>query len=125
MPGIGPIGAATLIGQIGAPTRFATSARLARHTGCAPIPVFSSDQQRHRPRRGGNRRLNSVIHQAAITQARCHPPARAFLAAKEPGKGKRGAYRALKRHLVDVIHRAMLTDHTAWTHNETTHQHAA
>ncbi|MGP3966027.1 transposase [Nonomuraea sp. 3N208] len=46
--------------------RFPTSAKLARYTGCALIPVYSSDQERHRLHRGGNRRLNSVLYTAAI-----------------------------------------------------------
>ena len=59
--GISHISAAVLVAEIGDITRFSSSAKLARYTGCAPIPVYSSDHERHRLHRGGNRRLNSVI----------------------------------------------------------------
>ncbi|MFJ2866489.1 transposase [Kitasatospora sp. NPDC087314] len=60
-------------GGIGDITRFANAAKLARYTGCAPIPVYSSDKERHRLHRGGNRRLNSVLYTASIVQQRFHP----------------------------------------------------
>jgi len=117
--GIGHNSAAVLITEIGDITRFATSAKLARYTGCAPIPVYSADQERFRLHHGGNRKLNSVLYIAAITQKRQHPAAQALLARHEPAKGTRGARRILKRHLVDVIHRAMTTDQASWRHNIT------
>ena len=74
--GISYNSAAVLIAEIGDITRFSSSAKLARYTGCAPIPVYSSDKERHRLHRGGNRRLNSVLYTAAIVQKRFHPAAR-------------------------------------------------
>ena len=118
--GISHNSAAVLVTEIGDITRFATSARLARYTGSAPIPVYSADQERHRLHRGGNRRLNSVLYTAAIVQKRRHPAAQALLARHEAAKGSRGARRILKRHLIDVIHRAMTTDRTTWTHRTRT-----
>lgn len=112
--GISHNSAAVLIAEIGDITRFPTSAKLARYTGCAPIPVYSSDQERHRLHRGGNRRLNSVLYTAAIVQKRFHPAAQELLTRHEPAKGKRGARRILQRHLIDVIHRAMTTDRASW-----------
>ncbi|MFI6603478.1 transposase [Nonomuraea sp. NPDC050536] len=123
--GISHNSAAVLIAEIGDITRFPTSAKLARYTGCAPIPVYSSDQERHRLHRGGNRRLNSVLYTAAIVQKRFHPAAQELLARHEPTKGKRGARRILQRHLIDVIHRAMTTDRASWQHQITHHQSAA
>jgi transposase len=123
--GISHISAAVLIAEIGDITRFPSSAKLARYTGCAPIPVYSADQERHRLHRGGNRRLNSVLYTAAIVQKRFHPGARELLARHEPTKGKRGARRILQRHLIDVIHRAMTTDQASWEHQITRHQLAA
>jgi transposase len=123
--GISHISAAVLIAEIGDITRFTNSAKLARYTGCAPIPVYSADKQRHRLHRGGNRRLNSVAYTAAIVQKRRSPTAQALLARHEPTKGKRGARRILKRHLIDVIHRAMTTDQASWQHPITRHQPAA
>jgi len=115
--GISHISAAVLIGEIGDITRFSSSAKLARYTGCAPIPVYSSDKQRYRLHRGGNRRLNSVFYTAAIVQKRRDTDAQRVLAHHEPTKGTRGARRVLQRHLVDVVYRAMHADHERWTHN--------
>ena len=114
--GISHTSAAVLIAEIGDVTRFSSSAKLARYTGCAPIPVYSSDKERHRLHRGGNRRLNSVFYTAAIVQKRWNPAAQHLLARHEPVKGPRGARRILQRHLVDVVHRAMHADQTTWTH---------
>lgn len=114
--GIGHNSAAVLIAEIGDVSRFSTSAKLARYTGCAPIPVYSSDKERHRLHRGGNRRLNSVLYTAAIVQKRWDPAAKELLARHETTKGPRGARRILQRHLVDVIHRTMHSDQTTWTH---------
>ncbi|WP_436496949.1 IS110 family transposase [Actinokineospora sp. HUAS TT18] len=121
--GISHNSAAVLVAEIGDIARFTTSAKLARYTGCAPIPVYSSDKERHRLHRGGNRRLNSVLYTAAIVQKRFHPDARHLLDRHEPAKGARGARRILQRHLIDVIHRAMTTDHTTWNHHITRHPH--
>ncbi|WP_040839417.1 IS110 family transposase [Nocardia brevicatena] len=123
--GIGHTSAAVLIAEIGGITRFPNSAELARYTGCAPIPVYSSDNERHRLHRGGNRRLNSVLYTAAVVQKRFHPNAQALLARHEPTKGARGARRILQCHLVDVVHRAMTVDQSAWQHHITRYQPAA
>jgi transposase len=117
--GISHISAAVLIAEIGDITRFSSSAKLARYTGCAPIPVYSADKERHRLHRGGNRRLNSVLYTAAIVQKRFDRAAQELLARLEPTKGSRGARRILKRHLVDVIHRAMAADQASWQHHIT------
>lgn len=115
--GISRNSAAVLIAEIGDITRFPTSAKLARYAGCAPIPVYSSDKERHRLHRGGNRRLNSVTYTAAIVQKRWLPEAQDLLARNEPAKGGRGARRILQRHLIDVIYRAMTADHESWQHD--------
>jgi transposase len=123
--GISHNSAAVLISEIGDITRFSSSAKLARYTGCAPIPVYSSDKERYRLHRGGNRRLNSVLYTAAIVQKRWHPAAKELLARHAPAKGARGARRILQRHLVDVVHRAMITDQASWQHHITRYQPAA
>ncbi len=123
--GISHNSAAVLISEIGEITRFSSSAKLARYTGCAPIPVYSSDKERYRLHRGDNRRLNSVLYTAAIVQKRWHPAAQELLARHAPAKGNRGARRILQRHLVDVVHRAMTTDQASWQHRTTRYQPAA
>jgi transposase len=123
--GISYNSAAVLLAEIGDITRFSTSAKLARYAGCAPIPVYSADKERHRLHRGGNRRLNSVLYTAAIVQKRRTPEAQQLLARHEPGKGSRGARRILQRHLIDVIYRAMTTDQATWQHQIIRHELAA
>ncbi|MEU1600541.1 IS110 family transposase [Streptomyces sp. NPDC005708] len=117
--GISHVSAAVLLAEIGDINRFTSSAKLARYTGTAPIPVHSSDKERYRLHRGGNRRLNSVLYTTSIVQQRFHPGAQALLARHEPTKGARGARLVLKRHLIDVIHRAMTRDRASWQHHIT------
>jgi transposase len=97
LPGCGPLSAAKLLAEIGPIERFDTDAQLARHAGVAPLEASSGKYQRHRLDRGGNRQLNCALHRIAITQARVHPPARAYLERKQSeGKSRREALRCLK-----------------------------
>jgi hypothetical protein len=68
--GIGPSGAARLLGDIGDISRFGTAGHFASWNGTAPIEASSGDQQRHRLSRAGNRRINRVLHIMAIVQLR-------------------------------------------------------
>src|SRR5215216_1548212 len=105
LPGCGPLIAAKLLGEIGPIERFDTDAQLARHAGVAPLEASSGKQRRHRLDRGGNRQLNCALHRIAITQARVHPPARAYLARKQAeGKSRREAVRCLKRQLARTVY---------------------
>jgi transposase len=105
--GVGDLIAARLLVETGG-ARFATDAQLARHAGCAPIEVSSGRVRRHRLSRMGNRKLNAALHQVVLTQARVHPPARAYLDKKRAeGKSNKEAFRCLKRHLVRVVWRAL------------------
>lgn len=106
--GIGDLIAARLVVEIGGAERFRSEAALARHAGCAPIEVSSGRVRRHRLSRLGNRKLNAALHQVVLTQARVHPPARAYLEKKRTeGKSNKEAFRCLKRHLVRVVFRAL------------------
>ena len=105
LPGCGALSAAKLLGEIGPIERFQTDAQLARHAGVAPLEASSGTHQRHRLDRGGNRQLNCALHRIAITQARIHPPARAYLERKQAeGKSRREALRCLKRQLARTVH---------------------
>ena len=80
-------------------------AGVAGELGVAPLQASSGNHQRHRLDRGGNRQLNCALHRIAITQARMHPPARAYLARKQTeGKSRREAIRCLKRQLARTVH---------------------
>ena len=105
LPGCGALSAAKLLGEIGPIERFQTDAQLARHAGVAPLEASSGKHRRHRLDRGGNRQLNCALHRIAITQARIHPPARAYLDRKHTeGKSHREALRCLKRQLARTVY---------------------
>src|SRR5207244_5002813 len=70
--GVGPVIAATVIGDIADVARFATRDRFAAYNGTAPIEVSSGNRNTYRLSLRGNRRLNHALHMAAITQIR-HP----------------------------------------------------
>ena len=108
LPGCGPLTAAKLIAECAGAERFSTDAKLARAAGVAPLPVSSGRSDRHRLDRGGNRQLNCAFHRIAVTQARVHPEAQAFLERKRAeGKSNREALRCLKRHIVRRVHRLL------------------
>ena len=98
--GLGPIGAATLLGELAGTDGFTTQAQFARWTGTAPLDASSGKQQRHRLNRGGNRRINRVLHTIIITQARHHGEAAHYITRRtQEGKTTKEAIRAAKRHL--------------------------
>jgi transposase len=108
LPGCGTLTAAKLIAEIAGAARFASDGKLARHAGIAPLPASSGAHKRHRLDRRGNRQLNCAFHRIAVTQARIHPQARAYLERKRSeGKSNREALRSLKRHLVRRVHRLL------------------
>jgi transposase len=110
LPGCGALTAAKLLAEIGPIDRFDSDAQLARHSGVAPLEASSGRVQRHRLDRGGNRQLNAALYRIAITQARYHPPARAYLERKESeGKSRREAIRCLKRALARVVFNTLKT----------------
>lgn len=114
IPGCSAINAAHLIGQIAGATRFSGEAAFAMHVGCAPLPVSSGQSNRHRLNRCGNRRLNSTIHLIAVTQARMHPAAIAYMERKQAGgMSYREALRCLKRHLARLVFKTMLKEERA------------
>jgi transposase len=110
LPGCGAVTAAKLLAEIGPIGRFRSDAQLARHSGVAPLEASSGRIQRHRLDRGGNRQLNAALYRIAITQARYHPAARAYLERKRAeGKSRREAIRCLKRLLVRVVFNTLKT----------------
>lgn len=108
LPGCGVLTAARILAEVGDARRFANDAQLASYAGVAPLDASSGRQQRHRFNRAGNRQLNRAIYIIAITQARVHAPAREYLARRvAQGKTNREALRALKRHLIRSVWRAL------------------
>jgi transposase len=115
IPGVGALTAAKLVGEIASIDRFAGPAQLAMLAGAAPIPVWSSNTEKHRLNRGGNRQLNACLHRIAITQIRCHEPARTLYQRRRTRHAdtKAGALRVLKRHLVDIVYKTLHADQHA------------
>jgi len=110
--GVGPITAATILGQVAGVARFRSRAAFAMHTGTAPIPVWSGNAA-YRLNRGGNRTLNCCLHTIAITQLAHHEPAKGFVRQhrqRRPNTTPKTAIRALKRHLSDVVYDALRQD---------------
>ena len=112
--GVGALTAAKIVAEVADIRRFKSKDAFARHNGTAPLPVWSGNRERHRLSRTGNRQLNAAIHRIAITQARCHDDAIAYLNRRAAlGDTPTEARRALKRRLSDVVYRALLLDANA------------
>jgi Transposase IS116/IS110/IS902 family len=62
--GMGPVGAARLLGDVGDVGRFASKAHFASWTGTAPIDALTGQQQRHHLSLAANRRINLLPHAA-------------------------------------------------------------
>ena len=106
---------AELLVETGDPRRFVGEGGFARFNGTAPLPISSAEgddePKRHRLNRGGNRRINAVLHRMAVTQLRCEPRARQIYDdARRRGHTKKEAMRTLKRHLSNVVYRRMIKD---------------
>jgi transposase len=109
--GVGPVVAARILADVGDVTRFADRNRFASWTDTAPLDASSGEQNRHRPSRAGNRRMNHMIHIAAVTQLRLDTNGRAYYRRKRAdGKKPLEAMRCLKRPISDAIYRQLLTD---------------
>ena len=112
--GIGPIGAAIILGHVGDISRFPSADRFAAYNGTAPVEWSSGDPARpiHRLSRRGNRTLNHVMHIAAVTQLRHrHSSGRAYYDRKRAeGRTGRAAVRALKRRISDAVYRRLVAD---------------
>jgi transposase len=112
MFGVGPVIAATVIGEVTDISRFATRDGFAAYNGTAPIEVSSGKRTVHRLSRRGNRKLNHAAHMTAVTQVRyTHSPGRAYYDKKlAEGKTAKEALRALKRQVSDAFYKYLKAD---------------
>jgi transposase len=102
------------VGEVAGVSRFRSKAAFARWDGTAPIPVWSSNETRHRPNRGGNRQVNTALHRITLTQWRGVGPRRDHVLARiESGKTKTEALRLLRRRLSDEVYGPLLADDSA------------
>jgi transposase len=119
LPGIGPIGAARILADVGDVTRFVDRNRFASWTGTAPLDASSGEQIRHRLSRAGNRKINHMLHMAATTQIRLDTDGRAYYRRKRAaGKTHLEALRCLKRRISDAVYRQLQADAATATTSE-------
>jgi transposase len=110
--GVGPVIAATVIGEAGDIARFASRDAFAAYNGTAPIEVSSGRRTVFRLSRRGNRRINHAAHMTAVTQIR-YPgtEGRAYFDKKiTEGKTAKEALRALKRQVSDAFYKHLKAD---------------
>jgi transposase len=110
--GVGPVVAATIIGEVRDVCRFGSRDHFAAYNGTAPIEVSSGNRKVYRLSRRGNRRINHAVHMAAVTQVRHpHSQGRAYYDKKiAEGKTPKEALRSLKRQVSDAIFARLRAD---------------
>ena len=110
--GVGPVIAATVTGEAGDASRFASRDAFAPYNGTAPIEVSSGKRKVYRLSLRGNRRLNHAAHMTAVTQVRYpHSQGRVYYDKKiAEGKTAKEALRALKRQVSDAFYRCLKAD---------------
>ena len=119
LPGIGPAGAARILADVGDIARFPDRNHFASWTGTAPLDASSGEHIRHRLSRAGNRRLNHVLHMAAIAQIRLDTDGRTYYRRKlSEAKTRKEARRCLKRRLSDMVYRQLVADAQQANHAE-------
>jgi transposase len=109
--GVGPVLAATFLGEVGDVRRFPSKHHFAAHTGTAPLEASSGPVIRHRLSRAGDRKLNHALYMMAMIQVRRPSAGRAYYRRKlAEGKSPKEALRCLKRRLSDAVYRCLLAD---------------
>jgi len=112
--GVGPVVAARVLADVGDIARFADRNRFASWNGTAPLDASSGENNRHRLSRAGNRRVNHMIHIAAVTQLRLPTDGQVYYRRKRAeGKKPLEALRCLKRRISDAIYRQLVADAAA------------
>jgi transposase len=109
--GVGPVLAATFLGEVGDVRRFPTKHHFAAHTGTAPLEAFSGAVIPHRLSRAGDRKLNHAVYMMAMVQVRRPSAGQAYYQHKlAEGKSPKEALRCLKRRLSDAVYRCLVTE---------------
>jgi transposase len=109
--GVGPVLAATFLGEVGDIHRFPSKHHFAAHTGTAPLEASSGQVIRHRLSRSGDRKLNHALYMMAMVQVRRPSAGQAYYQRKlAEGKSPKEALRCLKRRLSDAVYRCLVAD---------------
>jgi transposase len=113
LPGCAELIAAKLISEAANMTRFKSEAAFARYAGVAPVPAWSgATQGRLRAMRGGNRQLNSALHQIAVVQIRLDCPGRTYFRRRiDEGDSGRIALRCVKRRVCRAVFQRLRADY--------------
>jgi transposase len=109
--GVGPVLAATFLGEVADVRRFPSKHHFAAHTGTAPLEASSGQVIGHRLSRAGDRKLNHALYMMAMVQVRRLSAGQAYYRRKlAEGKSPKEALRCLKRRLSDAVYRCLLAD---------------
>ena len=110
--GVGPVIAATVIGDVITVARFPSRDHFAACNGTAPAGVSSGQRKIYRLSLRGNRRLSHAVHMAAINWIRHkHSDGRACYQRKlAEGKTRKEALRCLRRRISDAIYARLRAD---------------
>ena len=109
--GVGFIGAAKILGEVGDLRRLRSKAAFAMFTGTAPLEVSSGRTKRHRLNRGGNRQLNYALHMMAIARRRGDLDTKIYIERQQAaGKSDKEAMRCLKRQLSNVVFHQLMSE---------------
>jgi transposase len=107
--GVGPVLAATFLGEVGDIGRFPSEHHFAAHTGTAPLEASSGQVIRHRLSRAGDRKLNHALYMLAMVQVRRPSTGQRYYQGKlAEGKSPKEALRCLKRRLSDAVYRCLV-----------------
>jgi transposase len=114
IPGIGPVVARTLLGELpdlGALNRWEVAAL----AGVAPLNQDSGRHQGKRRTWGGRAPVRAALYMAAVTATRCNPTIRAlYIRLRVAGKPAKVALVACMRKLLTIAN-AILRDATPWS----------
>jgi transposase len=92
--GIGPVGTAMVLGEVGDVVRFRTRHHFASYNASAPDDKGSAGHPAHGVNLKGNRRLNQALHIVAVTQIATTMPGRGYYERKRAeGKTRKEALR--------------------------------
>jgi transposase len=107
--GAGALSVAAVLTAWSHPGRVRSEAAFASLAGVNPLPASSGNTVRHRPNRGGDRRLNRALH--TNTRMVHHPGTREYVAKRsQEGRGYREIRRSLERHLARTLYRGEISN---------------
>jgi transposase len=108
LSGIGPITAAVIYCAWSHYGRVPTADAFKSLAGVSPIPASSGNTTRYRLNRGGDRRLNSAVHMATISQEIHDSETKAYIAKRlAEGKTRKEIRRCLKSYIIRRAYRAL------------------